>query len=411
MRIWSAAPVLPYEGIPYAGARYYFRHLNALAKYNDVTVVCPNSRENRDALDRCGDKFSVELVEAHTPPFPTLINRIAEVAFNAAKILTPGPYIEGALSSAFSDQGHDIDIVELHWSEYAGLVPRLKESLRCPIVVFDHDVYSQKIDRLSQRSNEFLPRVRAKALRRHARRREQKLLGMADAVAVFSLKDKDILRRIGVTVPISVIYPPLDEPGMPDKSISTNYNKEPTVLFEGALDRQPNHDAASWFCTDIWPIVRRTIPTAKLLIAGNGARPALIQATAGDSSIELTGYVESWRAVYESSDIAIVPLRMGAGLKFKVATAMLWGKPVISTRVGAEGYPLDQGIFFAVEDDAVSLADAVTSALRDPASCRGVAERSQRWASERFSSSAFERRIGQLYSEIVANYKPVVEGA
>ncbi len=60
MRIVSIATHMPYVGIPHAGGQYYLRHAEILAERHDLTVVCPWTPANAEALDQSGPGFLPE---------------------------------------------------------------------------------------------------------------------------------------------------------------------------------------------------------------------------------------------------------------------------------------------------------------------------------------------------------------
>ena len=64
--------------------------------------------------------------------------------------------------------------------------------------------------------------------------------------------------------------------------------------------------------------------------------------------------------------ISIVPLRYGAGVKGKIASAMRVALPVVSSSIGVEGIPVVDGKHVMVADSAESQAKAIGILLADP---------------------------------------------
>ncbi|MFM9735594.1 glycosyltransferase family 4 protein, partial [Streptomyces niveiscabiei] len=105
----------------------------------------------------------------------------------------------------------------------------------------------------------------------------------------------------------------------------------------GWFRRPDNARAAEWLCSEIWPSVRDVYPHARLILAGADPTATMAEAAAMDPSVSITGYRESLDEFYARADAAVIPVRHGAGVKFKTVLAMLWGVPVVSTSVGVEG--------------------------------------------------------------------------
>src|SRR5207245_121068 len=96
-----------------------------------------------------------------------------------------------------------------------------------------------------------------------------------------------------------------------------------------------------YFVTEVYPLIRRSVPQARLLITG---RCRLEHRWLDDvAGVELSGYVEDIRPLVARSAVAIVPLRVGGGTRLKILEAMALGTPVISTSKGAQGLDVASG--------------------------------------------------------------------
>ena len=59
------------------------------------------------------------------------------------------------------------------------------------------------------------------------------------------------------------------------------------------------------------------------------------------------------------------PLRVGAGVKGKIAAAMSYGVPVVTTSIGAEGMELQQGLHALLANEpAVSMMQSAIYDIR-----------------------------------------------
>jgi hypothetical protein len=190
------------------------------------------------------------------------------------------------------------------------------------------------------------------------------------------LNDKDARILVSRGVPplhLAVVNPPLDDAEMPvvipDLSI-----REPIALFVGQFGRKENDQAARWFLREVWPDIYRCDPSYRIVLAGGGVSPGLLEIIDTTPGASATGYMPSLAPAYKSARVVVVPLLSGAGVKFKSITPMLWGIPVVATSVGAEGIPPE--LFFAIEDRAATFAKYVTSGLAQPSSCETLRQRS-----------------------------------
>ncbi len=133
------------------------------------------------------------------------------------------------------------------------------------------------------------------------------------------------------------------------------------LLFVGGFGHPPNGDAITWFCKNVMPLVKSRIPGARLSIVGSRPSPEIL--ALAQPGVDVLGFVSDERLLelYREADIAVAPLRYGAGVKGKVIEAMARGLPVVTTDVGAQG--LEKGSeFLFVGNDAEDLAGQVALA-------------------------------------------------
>lgn len=133
------------------------------------------------------------------------------------------------------------------------------------------------------------------------------------------------------------------------------------ILFAGTLSYPPNADAVRWMALEVMPLVRRTVPSARLQIVGRGASTAL-RAIDG---VEFVGWVDDIAAVYAKAAVAVAPVRSGSGTNLKVIEALAAGVPLTATTMAARGLNIAPGRDLLIADDAPTFADAVVRLLRD----------------------------------------------
>ncbi len=147
--------------------------------------------------------------------------------------------------------------------------------------------------------------------------------------------------------------------------------REPhTLVFTGSMDWLPNEDAIRWFSAEIMPRIRRTIPDVTLVVVGRDPFPGLLELSARDPAVVVTGRVADVRPYMERAAAYVVPIRIGGGTRLKIYEAMAMEQPVVSTTIGAEGLPLRAGTDLLLADTAADFAAAVVRLLADAAYAR-----------------------------------------
>ena len=181
----------------------------------------------------------------------------------------------------------------------------------------------------------------------------------ADAVVVVTNLDAALLEREGAMPPLTLL--PIIMPTRPRPAL----RREHECLFIGGFMHPPNLDGLSWFCKEVWPLVRARVDDARLTIIGSNAPPE-VDALAQSPGVQSLGFVRDTAPNLDRALVSIAPLRYGAGMKGKVTEAMAWGLPVVSTTVGAQGLDVTDGREMRVADTPEGFANALCDLFLAP---------------------------------------------
>lgn len=164
-------------------------------------------------------------------------------------------------------------------------------------------------------------------------------------------------------------------------------------LFIGTMDYYPNFDGYYWFCTEVLPVLRHMAPAKFIVeVAGFGSAGRLKPF----ESVCLTGEVPDVRPLYERAHAAIVPLRAGGGTRIKILEAFAWGRPVISTTIGAEGIEATADRDILLADSPEAFAAGCANLISHPDLGRLLAANALRLVQEAYSESALRRIVALL---------------
>ncbi len=107
--------------------------------------------------------------------------------------------------------------------------------------------------------------------------------------------------------------------------------------FIGNFLHVPNADGLAWLLESIWPVLRKGLPGARLFIAGVGFPSALREKYAADADIAWMENVPRLEDFYREIGVFLNPIVSGRGMRTKLIEAAAYGRPLISTALGAEG--------------------------------------------------------------------------
>ncbi len=126
----------------------------------------------------------------------------------------------------------------------------------------------------------------------------------------------------------------------------------------GNFLHEPNRNAVLWLKEKIWPFIRRQLPEAELYIYGAYPTQQVFQLHSPDEGFFVMGRAGSAKEVIKKAKVLLAPLRFGAGLKGKLAEAMLCGTPSVTTKIGAEGMQINNNWSGMIAEDAEAIAVA-----------------------------------------------------
>jgi glycosyltransferase involved in cell wall biosynthesis len=177
-------------------------------------------------------------------------------------------------------------------------------------------------------------------------------------------------------------------------------------LFAGRLTRQKGVHVL----LAAWSSVRRAVPSARLLVAGDGPeRTALAHAAlehAAHEGVTFLGHlspVELGRHA-DSAWVQVVPSVGFEPFGLVAAEAMMRGLPVVATRAGGLAEVVADRITgtLVAPNDAAGLADALAELLCDERRCERMGALGRARAEALFSDELYADRFVALYESMLA---------
>ncbi len=285
-----------------------------------------------------------------------------------------------------------IDVLQLEYTvlgQYAGGYRHI------PSILFEHDVYFQSIARRLPYMSGMQEKLTARWEYLRALRYELALLPKMDRVQVCSRDNADYLRSF-----LPELNGRIDDQYR--AGIETSQyafrpcGREPyTLLFLGSFRHLPNVEALQWFLRDVFPLIRRAEPRARLVIVGAEAPPR--HSLRDPEAIEMVGFVEDVREPLAKYAVFLCPILAGSGVRVKLLEAFAAGIPVVSTRLGAEGLADQDGEICALADEAGEFAERVVALLNDPAGAEAMARRARAEVEEKRDMRRMTERLVECY--------------
>lgn len=366
MRILLLTPQRPYP--PHQGTTLRnFNLIKELAKRHSVCLLTflepdQNSTDNGPLLDYCQWIDTIP-----TTPRPTQL-RLRQM------LTTQRPDMSWRLwSPAFAERlaqrlNEDrFDVVEIEGIEMTPYLSVIEAAHPRPLIVYDAHNAEWILQKRAFLADIKTPTRWVAALYSWIQwhrlyRYEADVMKRVDHTIAMSYPDKAALHEITPDVSITVV------PNGVDLDAYRHFRGTPIhydLIFTGKMDFRPNVDAALWFGQHVLPLIQTARPKTTFAIVGQRPHPRL-DVLRDNPGITITGYVDDIRPYIAGATVYVVPLRVGGGTRLKIMEAMAMGRAIVSTSVGAEGFPVVNGQELILADDPALFAQAVLKLLSTP---------------------------------------------
>jgi glycosyltransferase involved in cell wall biosynthesis len=111
----------------------------------------------------------------------------------------------------------------------------------------------------------------------------------------------------------------------------------PVFGFIGNFRHMPNSDALLWYLDAVHPILQAKYSEYRLVVAGMNVPDAVEKISRKDPSLVVLGAIGELADFYRAISVFVNPIISGKGIRTKVIESAAFGRPIVSTRLGAEG--------------------------------------------------------------------------
>ena len=219
-------------------------------------------------------------------------------------------------------------------------------------------------------------------------RTEREAVREADINLALTPADADLLLRRygkGMKGRMELLYPFEFRP-VPDRVPGAV--SRPVFVITGNLGARQTRDSLLPWLETYYPLLKREVPEAGLIVAGKEAGEDLRQCLAG-LDIELVDTPSDMSAVLDRARYYICPVDRGGGVKLRVMDGLRTGMPALVHRVSARGYESLEGLSVFAYDSPDSFVEALGAMMASPETAEG------RQAAYR-ARFAFESGVGRL---------------
>ena len=327
-------------------------------------------------------------IDLRVKPLPAIFAMLCGESYHVKR------YVSEAFAAKLREilEKESFDIVHVESIFLTPYVPLIRKYSDAKIILRAHNVEHLIWRQVAQSCTNSLKRWYLKHLSLTLRAYELEHLNDYDGVVCITKNDAEVFRQAGCRKPVVSIPFGVDSGEVPSVEV------EPDSLFHiGAMDWLPNQESIRWLLEEVWPVVHREVPQAKLYLAGRKMPSQWMNATI--EGVSVIGEVPDAMYFIGSKKINVVPLLSGSGIRVKIIEAMSIGKTVITTTVGAQGIDYTDGENILIADTPEQFARQIKRCLDDDAFCSRVGEAAARLVADQYDRKKLAEELIEFYNK------------
>ena len=330
---------------------------------HEVTVLSMNTSKHhiriKDMPPHIRSKADFHLVEV-----PASINWL-EATLNL--LFSRLPYnAQRFISDEFSLQlvkllsEKTFDVIQLEGLYLCPYIPVIRKYSEALIAYRAHNIEYEIWERTATLSQGLRSRY-LRNLSKRIKRFEISYLNSYDFLIPITDRDGLILDALGNTKPRHTSQTGIDFASLVPTAKKLEF---PSLFHIGALDWAPNQEGLIWFFNHCWAKIHSENPNLRFYLAGRNA-PEWFERLIKQEGVEYMGEINDAYDFMNSKAIMVVPLFSGSGMRIKIIEGMALGKPIVTTDIGTEGIPTEDGNNILIANDAAQFTEAITRLIND----------------------------------------------
>jgi glycosyltransferase involved in cell wall biosynthesis len=397
MKILIITPKIPYPPIDgHKKSMFGVIKYLSLIGYK-IDLVCYKQDENEHYAKPLEKYAQVHLLDVRTSNtvVGVLQNLFSSVPYNLWKYKNTKlvKFLKKFLKS------NEPDIIHIVNSHMGWIVDYLREFSNAPIVLRQENLELSIMEKYYQNQENLLLKLYSFCQFQKFLNYEPELCRKFDLCLMMSYQDEEKLKQLNQNVRTEVIPLGVDEElfNLERESV------EPYSLFHiGSLSWYPNLDGITWFINKIFPTIIARCPNCKLYLYGGGIPKNFRYDAKLESNIVIKGFVQDiWKEI-NSKQLAIVPLRIGGGIRVKILELLAAGHYVISTKIGAEGIPVEDGKNVIIADTNEEFTEKILSFFESK-SISFMNDSGRDLIQKNYSWGAVAGKLDSLYQKLLSN--------
>lgn len=294
------------------------------------------------------------------------------------------------------------DLVHVHILHMAWVEKIIREHQKCPVILREDNFELKIMERFYRETKNPFIKIYAFLQFKKFTKYEPETCQRFDRCIMISGDDKKELLK----------YDPLAEPDIIPLGVEEDlfhYNrkeiKKLTIAHIGSLNWRPNINGLRWFVSKVFPSVISEFPDCRLLIYAGGSSKKIATSSLVKNNIKWIGYVDDLWEELSKISLAIVPLRIGSGMRLKVVELLAIGINVLTTSIGKEGIPVEDEKHILIADNAKDFHEKIRKFFNGEYNNENMIAESRAVIRANYSWKVIAKQFENIYLEELSNIK------
>ncbi len=356
MKILQISPQVPVPPTDGGKLSIWGNTVNLSKRGHKIDFVCylkhSNYEESYKMLSNYCTPYLLK-VKTDNSLWGAIINLFSRVPYNASKYNRKE--LLKFIRNYFSK--NEVDIVQVEHLHMGWIVDEIRKLSNAKIVLRQQNLETLIMKRFYERQKNLFLKYFAKIQYKKFLKFEPYICSKFDKVIMISTADEAKLKKLNPSINSTTI-----PSGVNANLLNVKRGKEIpfSLIHIGSMDWYPNFYGLQWFLEKVYPRVVEKFPESKLFIYGGGDTSKLKITDEIKQNINIVGFIDDlWEEISDKS-LAIVPLKIGGGIRIKILEMLAAGQIILTTSIGSEGIELEDGKNALIANSAEEFNEKIT---------------------------------------------------
>jgi polysaccharide biosynthesis protein PslH len=300
-----------------------------------VKVIALNTQKHFSRIEKVPAeirrKYKLEyfFINTRITVLNTLLNLLTSKPFHASRFFNSE--FSNKITTLIDVENFDVIILD---SVFCGVyLETIKKTFKGKIILRAHNIEFKLWERIKNKEDNKLKKLYLNIQIKRLEKFESNIIKNVDSIIAITHEDKNYLNETYNLTNVFVF------PYTVKQIFSPKIPKNRAINFYhlGSMDWIPNLDGLEWFLKNVWNNYFLNNNFMFFRMAGRSMPEFLIARS--EKNLFIQGEINDADNFVQSSDVMICPLFSGGGMRIKIIEALSHGKPVIATKIAAEGIP------------------------------------------------------------------------